>query len=99
MLCIVYINDFITTAMLFPATVGLASMDLSFEYFGRRFNQQPIAIIDLPEPSDTGKILREFYMDMKNLAIRGILLKGKDGGEPWLHKPFLKGHLADGVAR
>jgi hypothetical protein len=38
-------------------------------------------------------------MDMNNLAIRGIFLKAKNGEDPWLHKPFLKGHLADGIAR
>ncbi len=92
-------QDFINTFVYFTAVVGLSCSNLSYEYFGRRFNQQPTTIIDLPEPSDTGKILRGFYMDMKNLAIREILLKGKDGGEPWLHKPFLKGHLVDGVAR
>ena len=79
--------------------MGLASVDLSFEYFGRRFNQHPIAIIDTPEPSDTGKVLRDFFLDMKNLALRGIFLKRKEGGDEWLHKPFLKGHLADVVAR
>ena len=85
--------------MLFPAAVGLASVDLSFEYFGRRFNQHPIAIIDMPEPSDTGKVLREFFLEMHDLAVRGVFLKGKQGGDEWLHKPFLKGHLADAVAR
>jgi hypothetical protein len=87
------------TFLYFAAVVGLSCCDLSYEYFGRRFNQQPIAIIDLPEPSDTGKTLREFYMDMNDLAIRGIFLKAKNGEDPWLHKPYLKGHLADGVAR
>jgi hypothetical protein len=82
----------------FNAVVGLSSTDLSFEYFGRRFNQQPIAIIDLPEPSDTGKILREFFSDMKDLATRGLYIQGKDGHQ-WLHKPFLQGYMAYGVAR
>jgi hypothetical protein len=39
--CVFYIVD------------GLASRDLSSKYFGRRFNHQPIAIIDLHEPSNT----------------------------------------------
>jgi hypothetical protein len=81
------------------AIYGLSSSDLSYEYFGRRFNQQPTAIIDLPEPSDTRKVLREFYRDMNVLVIRGVFIKGINGGDQWLHMPFLKGHLADGVAR
>ena len=78
--------------------VGLASTDLSAEYFGRRFNQQPIAIFDVPEPSDTGKALVEFYRDMKMLGSGGIYVEHKTDGR-WLHKAFLKGHLADDVAR
>ena len=78
--------------------VGLSSTDLSREFFGRRFSQQPIAIFDVPEPSDTGKALVEFYRDMQELGTRGIYLKHRTG-EEWLHKPFLKGHLADAVAR
>ena len=83
----------------FYAVVGLASCELSSEYFGRRFNHQPIAIIDLPEPSNTGKVIREFFLDMQSLAERGLWLKDYKGGAQYLHKPFLKGHLADGVAR
>jgi hypothetical protein len=78
--------------------VGLSSTDLNSEYFGRRFNQQPIAIFDVPEPSDTGKALAEFYLDMHHLGQRGIYLESEPG-KAWLHKPFLKGHLADAVAR
>ena len=78
--------------------VGLSSTDLSAEYMGRRFNQQPIAIFDVPEPSDTGKAMVEFYKDMQQLGERGIYLRDEVGDE-WLHKPFLKGHLADAVAR
>ncbi len=85
---------------IFYAVVGLASCDLSSEFFGRRFNQQPVAIIDIPEPSNTGKVIREFFEDMQRLAVRGIWLNDhKGGGAKWLHKPFLKGHLADAVAR
>ena len=58
---------------------------------------QPIAIFDVPEPSDTGKALVEFYKDMQELGTRGIYLK-HNTGEEWLHKPFLKGHLSDAVA-
>jgi hypothetical protein len=75
----------------------LASTDLSGEYVGRRFNQQPIAIFDVPEPSDKGKALVEFYSDMKMLGSRGMYLT--NDMERWIHKPFLKGHLADVVAR
>ncbi len=78
--------------------VGLSSTDLSREVFGRRFNMQPIAIFDVPEPSDTEKALVEFYRDMQEIGTRGIYLK-HNTGEEWLHKPFLKGHLSDAVAR
>ena len=81
------------------AVVGLSSADLSNAYFGRRFNQQPIAMFDIPEPSDTGKALAEFYKDMNALATRGIYLTSFSNEEAMLHKVFLKGHLADGVAR
>ena len=76
----------------------MASTDLSKEYFGRRFNHRPIAIFDVPEPSDTGKALVEFFKDMKTLSVRGLYIHDPERG-PWLHKPFLKGHLADAVAR
>ena len=55
--------------------VGLSSTHLNSEYFGRRFNQQPIAIFDVPEPSDTGKALAEFYLDMHHLGQIGIYLE------------------------
>ena len=76
--------------------VGLASADLSGEFFGRRFNQQPIAIFNVPEPSDIGKALVEFFSDMKMLGSRGMYVTNDMGR--WIHKPFLKGHLADVVA-
>ncbi len=74
-------------------------MDLSHEYFGKRINQQPIAIFDIPEPSDTGKALVEFYTDMNTLGVSGIYLQDPSGKKHVLHKAFLKGHLADAVAR
>ena len=80
------------------AVVGLASTDLSREFFGRRFNHQPVAIFDIPEPPDTGKALVEFFKDMKELSLRGLYIHDPVRGA-WLHKPFLKGHLADVVAR
>ena len=92
-------HDTLNIDVFSKAVVGLSSTDLSYEYFGRMFNQQPIAIIDLPEPSDTGKILRKVYRDINVLAIRGVFIKGINGGDQWLHKPFLKGHLADSFAR
>ena len=78
--------------------VGLSSIDLNKDYFGRRCNQQPIAIFDLPEPSNIGKALVEFFTDMKTLSSRGMYIKDPERGQ-WLHTPFLKGHLADAVAR
>ena len=78
--------------------VGLASTDLSREYFGKRFNHQPVAIFDIPEPPDTGKALVEFFKDMKEVSLRGLYIHDPIRGA-WLHKPFLKGHLADVVAR
>jgi len=79
-------------------TVGLSYTYLNSEYFGRRFNQQPIAIFDVPEPSNTEKALAEFYLDMHHLGQRGIYLENELRKE-WLRKPFHKGHLADVVAR
>ena len=76
----------------------MSSVDLSSEFFGRRFNQQPIAIFDVPEPSDTGKALVEFFEDVKCLGKRGVYLSNSEDDE-WLHKVFLKGHLAHAVAR
>ncbi len=73
-------------------------MDLSHEYFGKKINQQLIAIFDILEPSDTGKTLAEFYKDMNTLALRGIYLKCHSDEKLMLHKAFLKGHLGDAVA-
>ena len=82
------------------AVVVLASCDLSSEFFGRRFNQNPVAIIDISEPSNTGKEIREFFGDMQRMAVRGIwLIDYKGGGAKWLHKPFLKGHLENAFVR
>ena len=75
----------------------MASTNLSGEYFGRKFNQQPIAIFDVPKPSDTEKALAEFYKDMKILGSGGMYLTKNNWR--WLHKAFLKGHLVDVVAR
>ena len=82
----------------FCLVVGLSSSDLSCEYFGRRFNHQPIAIFDIPEPSNTGKALLEFFQDIRSLGTRGLYIS-KSPDETFLHKVFIKGHLADGVAR
>ena len=71
---------------------------MSGEFFGRGFNQQLIAIFDVLEPSDVGKALVEFYTDMKILATGGIYLAYESMGRR-LHKAFLKGDLADVVAR
>ena len=76
----------------------MSSTDLNGEFFGRRFNQQPIAIFDLSEPSDTRKAMVEFYPDMNDTVSRGILLTNSSR-EVWLHKAFLKGHLVNVVAR
>jgi len=78
--------------------VGLSSSNLSCEFFGRRFNHLAIAFFDIPEPSNTGKALVEFFQDKRSLGTRGIYLSNSQG-EELLHKVFLKGHLADVVAR
>jgi hypothetical protein len=52
--------------------VGLSSIDLSREYFARRYNQKPIAIFDIPEPCDVGKARIEFYKEMRTLSIQGL---------------------------
>jgi hypothetical protein len=41
---------------------------LSGEFFERRFNHQPIAIFDFPEPLDTGKAMVEFYREMNEIG-------------------------------
>jgi hypothetical protein len=78
--------------------VGLSSIDLSREYFGRRFNQKSIAIFDIHEPCDTGKAFIEFYKEMRTLSMQGLYIHDPERGL-WLHTPFLKGHLANAVAR
>ena len=84
--------------IVYLAVVGLASTDLSREYFGSRFNHQPAVIFDLPEPPNTRKALVEFFKDMKELLLRGLHIHDPVRGA-WLNKSFLKGHLADVVAR
>jgi hypothetical protein len=56
------------------------------------FNQQPIAIIDLPEPLHKGKVLREFHKDMNDLAIlRGIFMKRFKRGRPMASQAVFEG--------
>ena len=61
-------------AIFFLLVVGLSSIDLSREYFGRRFNQKPIAIFDIPEPCDIGKALIEFFKEMRTLSMQGLYI-------------------------
>ena len=44
--------------------VGLSCLDLPDEAFGKKFNAQPMALIDAPEPSNTSKLLRELFNDL-----------------------------------
>ena len=78
--------------------VCLSSIDLSTEYFGRRFSQKPIAIFDISEPCDTRKALIEFLKEMRTLSVQGLYIHDPERG-PWLYKSFLKEHLADALAR
>jgi len=62
------------------AIVGLSSTNLSGELFGRSFNQQPIAIFDLLDPSNTRNALVKFYKDMQEPGTSGIFHINSFGG-------------------
>ena len=62
--CIPFLYAHVLNVLCMCVAVGLSSTYLSAEYMGRRFNQQPIAIFDVPEPSDTRKALVELYKYM-----------------------------------
>jgi hypothetical protein len=53
---------------------------LSGELFGSSFNQQPIAIFDLPDPSNTRNALVKFYKDMQEPGTSGIFHINSFGG-------------------
>jgi len=68
-------HDWLNIFLHLSAVVKFSVTDLSYDYSGRRLNQQPIAIIDLPESSDTRKILQELYWDMNDLAMKNFQFK------------------------
>ena len=70
--------------------------------FGKAFNIKPVAIFNVPEPSNTCKALREMFLDFKTAGEYGILLSRGNGGgenETYIHKAFNCAMWADGVAR
>jgi hypothetical protein len=47
------------------AGVGISCLDLNDEAFGTSFNIKPVAIFNVPEPSNTCEALREKFLDFK----------------------------------
>ncbi len=83
------------------AGVGISCLDVDDAAFGKAFNIQPVAIFNVPEPSNTCKALLEMFLDFKTAGEYGILLsrgKGYDD-DTYIHKVFNCAMWADGVAR
>ena len=57
--------------------------------------------MDLPEPSNTCRALREMFLDLKRAGEYGIYLPRVDDPEAeyYVHKAFVCSMWADGVAR
>ena len=83
------------------AGVGISCLDLNDEAFGKAFNIQPVAIFNVPEPSNTCKALREMFLDLKTTGEYGILISSGTGrdDDAYIHKAFNCAMWADGVAR
>jgi len=67
-------NDVYNTSLCYSVGVGLSCLDLLDEAFGKKFNAQPIAVIDAPEPINTCKVLRELFNDLVRAHEFGIFL-------------------------
>ena len=91
----------LTRSLFYTVGVGLSCLDLCDEAFGKKFNSQPIALIDSPEPSNTCKVLRELFIDLVRAHEFGIHLPKStnpaDGD--YLHKVYCAQMWQDGVAR
>jgi hypothetical protein len=91
----------LTRSLIYTVGVGLSCLDLCDEAFGKKFNSQPIALIDSPEPSNTCKVLRELFIDLVRAHEFGIHLPKStnpaDGD--YLHKVYCAQMWQDGVAR
>jgi hypothetical protein len=83
------------------AGVGISCLDLNDEAFGKAFNIKPVAIFNLPEPSNTCKALREMFLDFKTIGEYGILLSRgtRRDDDVYIHKAFNCAMWADGVAK
>ena len=81
--------------------VGISCLDVDEDAFGKAFNVQPVAIFDMPEPSNTCKVLREMFLDLKRVGEFGIYLHrgGEEDPELYTHKAFVASMWCDGVAR
>jgi hypothetical protein len=92
---------FLTFEYVCFAGVGISCLDIDDEAFGYAFNIQPLALFEIPEPSNTCKVLREMFLDLKRAGEYGIYLPREEGDnkEIYLHKAFLSSIWADGVAR
>ena len=86
--------------LVFLSSRGLVFIRFELQSFsgGWRFNEHPLAIFYIPEPLNTRKLLAEGSQDIRSLGTRGVYLLNSQK-EECLHKVFLKGHLANDVAR
>ena len=83
------------------ASVGISCLDLNDEAFGKAFNIKPVAICNLPEPSNTCKALREMFLDFKTAGEYEILLSRgtRRDDDVYIYKAFNCAMWVDGATR
>ncbi len=56
------------------AGVGISCLDVEDDTFGKAFNIKPVAVFDMQELSNTCKVLREMFLDLKRIGEYGFFL-------------------------
>ena len=86
--------------VIFPG-VGISCLDLDDEAFGKAFNIKPVALFNVPKPSNTCKALRDMFLDFLTAGEYDILLSRgtRRDDDAYIHKAFNCAMWADGVAR
>ena len=83
------------------ACIGISCLDIPDEAFRKKFNIQPVVLIDSTEPSNTCKVLQELFNDFERAHKYGIYLPNSDNSEDgeYLHKAYCAQMWQNGVAR
>jgi hypothetical protein len=78
--------------------VGISCLDVDDDASGKSFNVQPVAVFDMSEASNTCKVLRETFLDLKRVGEYGIYLRRgeEENSELYIHKAFIAMMWTDG---